>query len=46
MTEWAAEIDWTVSELIAAAEHAPPPASLLDVDDPDLLLPGEMPTPH
>jgi len=42
MTEWAAEIDWTVPELIAAAEHAPPPASLLDVDDPDLLLPGEM----
>ena len=43
MTEWAAEIDWTVPELIKAAEHLAPPASLLNVDDPDLLLPGEMP---
>jgi rhamnulokinase len=43
MMEWASEIDWTVSELIKAAEHLPPPASLLNVDDPDLLLPGEMP---
>jgi rhamnulokinase len=43
MTEWAAEIDWTVPELIKAAEHLPPSASLLNVDDPDLLLPGEMP---
>jgi rhamnulokinase len=43
MTEWAAEIDWTVPELIAAAEHVPPPVALLNVDDPDLLLPGEMP---
>ena len=43
MTEWAAEIDWTVPELIAAAEHVPPPSTLLNVDDPDLLLPGEMP---
>jgi rhamnulokinase len=44
MTEWATEIDWTVPELIEAAEHLPPPAYLLDVDDPDLLLPGEMPS--
>src|SRR5580692_5545019 len=43
MTEWAAEIDWTIPELIAAAESFPPSASLLNVDDPDLLLPGEMP---
>ena len=43
MTEWAAEIDWTVPELIAAAEHVPTPAALFNVDDPDLLLPGEMP---
>jgi rhamnulokinase len=43
MMEWASEIDWTVSELINAAEHLPPPTSLLNVDDPDLLLPGEMP---
>jgi rhamnulokinase len=44
MNEWAPEIDWTVPELIQAAEHLPPPADLLDVDDPDLLLPGEMPS--
>jgi rhamnulokinase len=44
MTKWASEIDWTVAELIDAAEHLPPPAHLLDVDDPDLLLPGEMPS--
>jgi rhamnulokinase len=43
MTEWANEIDWTVPELIRNAEHLPPPTSLLNVDDPDLLLPGEMP---
>jgi rhamnulokinase len=43
MTEWAAEIDWTVPELIAAAERVPPPADVFHVDDPDLLLPGEMP---
>ncbi len=44
ITEWAPEIDWTVPELIQAAEHLPPPGYLLDVDDPDLLLPGEMPS--
>ncbi len=44
MSEWATEIDWTVPELIEAAEHLPAPAYLLDVDDPDLLLPGEMPS--
>jgi rhamnulokinase len=44
MSEWAMEIDWTVPELIEAAEHLPPPACLLNVDDPDLLLPGEMPS--
>jgi rhamnulokinase len=44
MTEWATEIDWTIPELIEAAEHLPAPTSLLDVDDPDLLLPGEMPS--
>jgi rhamnulokinase len=44
MIEWASEIDWTVPELVQAAEHLPAPAYLLDVDDPDLLLPGEMPS--
>ena len=44
MAAWTTEIDWTIPELIEAAEHLPPPACLLDVDDPDLLLPGEMPS--
>jgi rhamnulokinase len=44
MAEWATEINWTIPELIEAAEHLPPPVCLLNVDDPDLLLPGEMPS--
>ncbi len=43
MRAWAAEIDWTVPELIQAAEGIRPPEYLLHVDDPDLLLPGDMP---
>ncbi len=34
---------WTVPGLIAAAENLPAPTSLLNVNDPNLLLPGEMP---
>lgn len=34
---------WLIEDLIAAAEHVPAPDYLLDVDDPDLLLPGRMP---
>ncbi|ADW67696.1 rhamnulokinase [Granulicella tundricola] len=34
---------WTVQDLVAAAEKLPAPTDLLDVDDPDLLLPGHMP---
>jgi len=34
---------WTIPDLIAAAEQIPPPQELLDVDDPDLLLAGNMP---
>jgi rhamnulokinase len=34
---------WSVEELIAAAQSLPAPASLLDVDDPDLVLIGDMP---
>ena len=33
---------WPMQDLIAAAEAVPAPSSLLDVDDPDLLLPGAM----
>lgn len=35
--------DSTVESLIAACAGRPAPASLLDVDDPDLLAPGNMP---
>jgi rhamnulokinase len=34
---------WPVAELVAASEQVPCPAGLLDVDDPDLLLPEHMP---
>lgn len=34
---------WSLPDLIAAAGHVPPPLELLEVDDPDLLLPGDMP---
>jgi rhamnulokinase len=43
MAAWAPDIDWTVPELIGAAEHLEAPAVMLDVDDSELLLPGEMP---
>ena len=44
METWAAEgRGWTVPELVAAAEKIPTPAGVLDVDDPDLLLAGQMP---
>lgn len=44
MDQWAANGSvWTVPELIAAAETAAKPHDLLDVDDPDLLLAGQMP---
>jgi rhamnulokinase len=33
---------WPMQDLIAAAEAVPAPDSLLDVDDPELLLPGAM----
>lgn len=35
--------DWTFDELLPLAEREPTPAHLLDVDDADLLLPGDMP---
>jgi rhamnulokinase len=33
---------WDVAELAAAAEREPVPAALIDVDEPELLLPGDM----
>ena len=42
--EWAAEgREWSVPELVAAAEKVATPEGLLDVDDADLLLAGGMP---
>jgi rhamnulokinase len=35
--------DWPIADLCAAAEQVPCPEGLLDVDDPDLLLPERMP---
>lgn len=35
--------DWSFDDLLPQAEAQPTPAHLLDVDDPDLLLPGDMP---
>jgi len=34
--------EWPMQELVAAAESLPAPKNLLDVDEPDLLLPGNM----
>ena len=34
---------WTVEQLIEACANLGPPECLIDVDDPDLLLPGDMP---
>jgi rhamnulokinase len=45
MDTWCAEgATLTIPEVVAAAEAVPPPAHLIDVDDADLLLQGEMPT--
>jgi rhamnulokinase len=42
--QWAAEgREWTVPELVSAAERVRKPEGLLDVDDADLLLAGGMP---
>jgi rhamnulokinase len=34
---------WTVVDIVHAAEKASAPSEMIDVDDPDLLLPGNMP---
>jgi rhamnulokinase len=44
MAQWALDgKTWPIVELVAAAEKTPCPIGLLDVDDPDLLLPERMP---
>ena len=35
---------WTVPQLIEACSSLPTPATLIDVDDPEFLLPGDMPS--
>jgi rhamnulokinase len=43
MHEWEkAGKEWEVAELVAAAELLPAPESLIDPDEPELLLPGDM----
>jgi rhamnulokinase len=42
--QWALDGNaWPIAELCAAAEKVPCPEGILDVDDPDLLLPERMP---
>lgn len=44
MSHWEREgTAWSVEELVNASSALPAPAHLLDVDDPDLVLPGDMP---
>jgi rhamnulokinase len=44
MDQWKREgRPWPIDELAAAAENASVPEGLIDVDDPGLLLPGDMP---
>lgn len=44
MEHWASQgFEWSLGDLIARSEELPPPDHLLDMDDPALLLPGNMP---
>ena len=44
MEQWASDgQNWNVADLVKAAENAAAPDGIIDVDDPDLLLPGNMP---
>lgn len=43
METWAASRVWELEDLIAAVQQLPAPEVLLDVDDPELLLAGDMP---
>ena len=42
MNSWDRERRWGLAELIAAARRVPAPEHLLDLDDPNLLPPGDM----
>ena len=44
MEQWAREgHPWEITQLVTAAENAAVPTGLIDVDNPDLLLAGDMP---
>jgi rhamnulokinase len=44
MEQWqSAGRTWSIEQLVESCAAMPPPDALLDVDDPDLLLPGNMP---
>jgi len=42
MKQWRRDRGWTLPELVDAAQRLPAPGSLLDLDDPALLPPGDM----
>ena len=44
LDHWHDENAWTLPDLIEAARQLPPPDSLLDLDDPAFLAPGDMPS--
>ncbi len=44
MDRWQEQgVDWSVSDLVEASASLPAPECLIDVDQPDLLLPGDIP---
>ena len=42
MNQWEMSEPWSIEDLVEAAERLPMPATLLNTDEPSLLLPGEM----
>ena len=42
MDQWAETQAWSIEDLVEAAGRLPVPATLLNTDEPSLLLPGEM----
>lgn len=43
LNHWEGQSAWSLAELIAEAERLPAPEGLLDLDDPELVAPGNMP---
>ena len=45
MDRWREQgVEWSVADLVEASSSLPAPSGLIDVDEPDLLLPGAMPS--